>query len=359
MQRCKYLLLIFMLCVACAAAQTSATHTAAAQTKNAPVTCASCHRAQAFSQPGTQMGRAMQVPGGNPDLNAHPKMTFRNGAYSYSVDTHNGQSQYSVTDGTHTLSLPILWAMGAQAQTWVVEHNGKMYESLVSYYPTMNGLYLTVGDDTMAPKTLEEAIGRPLSDEDAKTCFGCHSTNAIVDHKLNLAALKPGLTCEHCHTGVAAHLKSAIKRDPGNAPPALGDLSTEDISNFCGGCHRSWELVVRAGWKGPSNVRFQPYRLANSKCYNGADPRISCIACHDPHEKVVRDVAYYDSKCLACHSPSPYATASTTSPHAKSCPVAKTQCTSCHMPKVPFPGGHFVFTDHQIRIVKPNDAYPN
>ncbi len=345
-----------MLCCVGAAAQSKSAPT---PPRTGPVTCASCHRTQAFSQPGTQMGRAMQVPGDNPDLVAHPKMAFRNGAYSYSVDTRNGQSQYSVTDGTRTLTLPILWAMGAQAQTWVVEHNGQMYESMVSYYPTMNGLYLTVGDDTMAPKTLEEAIGRPLSEEDAKTCFGCHSTNAIVDHKLNLATLKPGLTCEHCHTGAAAHLQSAIKGDHSADPPSLGDLSTEDISNFCGGCHRSWELVVRAGWKGPSNVRFQPYRLANSKCFNGADPRISCIACHDPHEKVVRDVAYYDSKCLACHSPTLQAAASTTSPHAKSCPVAKTNCTSCHMPKVPFPGGHFVFTDHQIRIVRPNEAYPN
>lgn len=344
-----------LFCVAAVAQSSSAP----AKPIPATATCASCHRAQAFSQPGTQMGRAMQVPGDNPDLVAHPKMTFRNGAYSYSVDTRNGQSQYSVTDGTHTLTLPILWAMGAQAQTWVVEHNGKMYESLVSYYPTMNGLYLTVGDDTMAPKTLEEAIGRPLSEEDAKTCFGCHATNAIVDHKLNLATLKPGLTCEHCHTGAAAHLESAIKGDHNDLPPSLGDLSTEDISNFCGGCHRSWELVVRAGWKGPSNVRFQPYRLANSKCFNGADPRISCIACHDPHQKVVRDVAYYDSKCLACHSPTLQTAASPASPHAKSCPVAKTNCSSCHMPKVPFPGGHFVFTDHQIRVVRPNEAYPN
>ena len=305
------------------------------------------------------MGRAMQIPGDNPDLSANPKMTFRNGGYSYSVDTRNGQSQYSVSDGTRTIAVPILWAMGAQAQTWVVVYDGKMYESLVSYYPSMKGLYITVGDDHMAPKTLEEAIGRPLSNDDAKTCFGCHSTNAVLDHKLNLASLTPGLTCEHCHTGAMAHLKSAIKGDRSADPPSLADLSTEDISNFCGGCHRSWELVVRAGWKGPTNVRFQPYRLANSKCYNGADPRISCIACHDPHQKVVLDVAFYDSKCLACHASSPQAVTSTETPHAKICPVAKANCSSCHMPKVPFPGGHFVFTDHQIRVVRPNDAYPN
>jgi hypothetical protein len=354
MRACRALLLL--LCCACAGAQSKKP---LALSKNAPVTCASCHRALALSQPDTQMGRAMQVPGDNPGLSSHPKMAYQRGSYSYSVETHNGQSQYSVSDGTRSISMPILWAMGAEAQTWVVEHDGQMYETLVSYYPTLNGLYLTVGDDTMETKTLEQAIGRPLSGEDAKTCFGCHSTNAIVDHKLNLAGLKPGLGCEHCHIGATAHLHSALKGDRSADPPSLADLSTEDISNFCGDCHRSWELVVRAGWKGQSNVRFQPYRLANSKCYDGTDPRISCIACHDPHQKVVRDVAFYDSKCLACHAPALTTAASPAPPHAKACPVAKANCTSCHMPKTPFPGGHFVFTDHEIRVVKPNEVYPN
>jgi hypothetical protein len=244
--------------------------------------------------------------------------------------------------------------MGAQAQTWLLDHNGRMYESLVSYYPSIEGLALTVGDDRLEPKTLEEAIGRPLLEEGVTTCFGCHASNAVIGHKLNLTSLKPGLTCEHCHVDAGAHLASIAQGDWTVFPPELKDLSSEDISNFCGQCHRTWELVVRAGWRGTSNVRFQPYRLAISKCFDGADPRISCIACHDPHQKVVRGASFYDSKCLACHSPAMSAAA----PHAKVCSVAKVNCASCHMPKVPFPGGHFVFTDHDIRIVKPNEPYP-
>ena len=53
----------------------------------------------------------MQLPGGNETLNTHPKLTFRKGAYSYSVETHDGKSQYNVSDGTQTISLPILWSM--------------------------------------------------------------------------------------------------------------------------------------------------------------------------------------------------------------------------------------------------------
>jgi hypothetical protein len=165
------------------------------------------------------------------------------------------------------------------------------------------------------------------------------------------------LTCEHCHVGAAAH---ALNVPQGELHAPLRDLSkltSEETSEFCGQCHRTWETVVRNHWRGLINVRFQPYRLTNSKCYDSTDPRISCLACHDPHQDLVREDSAYDGKCLACHAPAPHtATASTT---AKSCPVAKSDCVSCHMPKVKIPPGHMTFTDHQIRIVKPGENYPN
>ena len=57
---------------------------------------------------------------------------------------------------------------------------------------------------------------------------------------------------------------------------------------------------------GTGNIRFQPYRLAKSSCYysDPKDRRISCIACHNPHEAVVREPAFYDAKCLSCHASS-------------------------------------------------------
>jgi len=333
-----------------------------AQPKPKPVTCTSCHQAQAFSQTTSQMAHALQLPGSNEVLAAHPKLTFRKGNYSYSIDTHDGKSLYSVTDGTKTISLPVDWAMGAQAQTFVLEQNGQMLESLVSFYPLINGLGITTGDERIDPKTLDEAIGRPVSKEEAKTCFNCHATHAVFDHALDLTTMKPGVTCERCHTDADAHLM-AILADAKTIPtPAkLDQLSTEDMSNFCGQCHRTWETAVRSHWRGPADVRFQPYRLANSRCYNGADARISCIACHDPHGKITRDTASYDPKCLACHSLAAVTAApdSTTAPHPKICPVAKSNCASCHMPKVALPNGLMNLTDHQIRVVHPNEPYPD
>ncbi len=328
--------------------------TAWPQTTRQPADCSECHEAQAMKQPATQMGQAMQLSGNNQTLKLHPKLTFRRGVYSYAVETRNTKTLYTVSDGSRSITVPVIWSMGAQAQTWVLEYDGHMYESMVSYYPSINGLDVTVGDDHLQPTSLEGAIGRPLDEQGVTTCFGCHATNAVIDGKLNLASFHPGVSCEHCHTDALEHYASMLHGSAATIPPDLGSLSSEQISDFCGRCHRTWELVVKAGWRGPSNVRFQPYRLALSKCFDGTDKRISCIACHDPHVRVVRDVAYYDSKCLACHS----AKMSAAPPHAKVCPVSKTRCTLCHMPKTKFPSGHFVFTDHYIRVMKVGEAYP-
>ena len=334
------------------------TSVAFAQARPKASPCAGCHSAQTLWQPDTQMGRALQLRGSNPTLDALPKLTFHAGKYTYTVETRNGLTQYIVADGEQSISLPVLWTMGAEAQTWIVQRNGRMIESLVSFYPILKGLDITTGDEQLRPATLEEALGRSIGDEDAKACFGCHATDAVVDHKLNLAGLKPGLTCAHCHTGTMEHLAKIVHNDDSSLPPDLGSLSSEDMSNFCGQCHRTWETVVRSHWIGSSNVRFQPYRLANSRCFDGNDPRIGCIACHNPHEKVTRDAAYYDGKCLACHAPA-LVVSDTNTIHAKACPVAKSACSSCHMPKVPLPNGHLTFTDHQIRVVKAGEKYPN
>jgi cytochrome c peroxidase len=111
-----------------------------------------------------------------------------------------------------------------------------------------------------------------------------------------------------------------------------------------------------------NNVRFQPYRLFHSKCYSD-DRRISCTACHDPHEPVRQDAAYYDSKCAACHAPKGGAAALRTAAKSQAterpCKVATKDCVSCHMPKLGPPAAHFKFTDHYIRVVKPSEVYPN
>lgn len=306
----------------------------------------------------------MQWPDANPLFKSRPELSFRKGPYTYTIETKENQPVYSVTDGTRTISLPIRWSFGKGAQTWVLEKDGDLYESMVSYYPSIDGLEITTGDAALTPQNLDEAVGRKLRDGEPQDCFGCHSTGVVSAGKLHLQTLEPGLTCEHCHTGASSHLLAALQGEAyDTAPTNLRNLSSEDISNFCGQCHRTWETVVRSSWRGEVDVRFQPYRLANSKCFDGADPRISCIACHDPHQDLVREDSSYDAKCLACHASrnesENVSTPTASHRDAKACTVASTNCVSCHMPKVKLPNGLVTFHDHEIRIVKPGAPYPD
>jgi Zn finger protein HypA/HybF involved in hydrogenase expression len=310
------------------------------------------------------MAHALELPSSDPLFKARPKLTVAKGGYTYTVELRDGTTKYSVSDGTQTISVPVRWIFGANSQTYVLERDGQFYESLVSYWKAIDALDTTVGDQAIQPKNLAEAFGRPLANSEVTLCFGCHSTGTVTHHHLHLDGATPGVTCAHCHAGSEAHLASISQGKVESVPAKLERLSAEEISSFCGQCHRTWETVVRNHWVGPMNVRFQPYRLALSQCFDGQDKRLSCVACHDPHQEVMRDNRSYDAKCLACHSASAKLSAGMIAEHPNStamrtCPISKTDCVRCHMPRVDLPGGHQVFTDHYIRIVGANEAYPH
>lgn len=317
--------------------------------------CAACHgdKVRTFTPSG--MANALQ---GIPEcqiLRDHPKLRFHEGEYTFEIARDGDKSVYRVTDGEKTLTLQLAWAfgLGSAGQTYVFERDGQWYESRVSYFNAVHGLDLTLGAQNIHPKNLNEAAGRPMDRTSARECFDCHSTGAVHGNTLQVSGLIPGLQCENCH-GPAARHAQAMKRGEarGAAMPKLSAMSTEEMSDFCGRCHRTWAQIAAAGPQGVLNVRFQPYRLTNSKCYSATDERIRCVACHDPHREIVREAAFYDAKCLACHGRA-------AAKPLKACPVAAKDCVTCHMPKIELPGSHNLFSDHQIRIAREHEPYPN
>jgi hypothetical protein len=303
------------------------------------------------------MARSLEMVEQSGVLISHPLLTATYGKYSYRIERIGNQSTYSVTDGISTITMPIRWAFGASsamAQTYVLEKDGQLYESRMSWYRTLDGLGPTLGGDRTLPANLLEAAGRLMSPDEKLRCFGCHATNAVQGKQLTLEKLVPGVQCEHCHEATETHVVAISGRTGKPAVPTelfkLEDLSAEQASNFCGQCHRTWAEIAMQGKPSIGNIRFQPYRLTGSRCYDPDDARISCLACHDPHEEVSDKPTDYDAKCEACHGGGKAA--------AKHCPVAKSECVTCHMPRIELPGGHLKFSDHRIRIVKLNEPYP-
>jgi Zn finger protein HypA/HybF involved in hydrogenase expression len=310
------------------------------------------------------MGHALWLAADDPLFKTHPHLTVRKGQFSYSIETRNGQTTYRVTDGSDTISAPIHWAFGDQSQTYVLERDGQFYESVVSYFKALDGLDTTIGDQSIEPKTVQQAFGRPLGNSEKTLCFGCHSTGTVVNHNLHFESFHPGVSCQHCHAGADKHLQAIKHAKLNSIPPKLETFSPEQISNFCGQCHRTWQTVMRDKLLGQINIRFQPYRLEVSKCFDGSDRRLSCISCHDPHQQVVRDDKAYDAKCLACHSSGAKLSLGMIKAHPTAtampvCPVSKANCVSCHMPKMQLAGAHQAFTDHDIRVVQAGQPYPD
>jgi hypothetical protein len=323
--------------------------------------CAECHEERVKGQRQSAMGMAMEPVDEARILSAHSRLLFRLGKYSWEIVREGKQSRYSVTDGNGQISVPILYAFGQgkAGQTYVLEYKGQFYESRLSFYDEIEGLDFTLGVPRTEPESLVAALGRPMSKDETLHCFSCHTTGAVIGKKLQLDRAVPGISCESCHGPGGEHVAAGRAGLPNKDKifnPAR--LNGDDLSQeFCGSCHRSaQEIFSKPGLDGLNNVRFQPYRIFKSKCYSD-DKRISCTACHDPHESVKVDTAFYDAKCLACHQ-GKIASSSLPGATAPGCRVGAKDCTSCHMPRVNLPGAHFKFTDHRIRIAKEGSPYP-
>jgi hypothetical protein len=192
--------------------------------------------------------------------------------------------------------------------------------------------------------------------------LGCHTTGSSVGGRFDEKHLVPGVTCEACHGPGADHVQSmtnGAEASSRETTPAIfnsAHLSPGDAVDFCGACHGTWWDVKLSGVKGVSTARSAPYRLVTSKCWGKGDERLTCTACHDPHEQLESNAAAYDKACLKCHATSLKLGNSASA--RSSCPIATSRCTSCHMVKVYVPEMHSKFTDHRIRIAKSGEAFP-
>jgi len=324
--------------------------------------CAQCHSKEASTQLGSPMAHALSPAADCQILRTRPRLTFRNGSYTYEIVRQGSRSFYTVTDGVNKISQPLLYCfgLGRVGQTYVIRYDNQFYETRLSFYQGIGKLDFTTGHPRTEPRSLADAVGRPLGAEEAGQCFGCHSTASLNGFQFQEDRMMPGITCEGCHGPGQKHL-AAIKNHQLKDLQILnpGNLEADALSQeFCGSCHRGYDdVMLLPGQGGINNIRFQPYRIFNSQGHIG-DARISCLACHDPHDKLDHKTIDYDSKCLACHL-ADAKEAKTRRRQAPACPVSKQQCVTCHMPGIDVPEMHSKFTDHWIRIVRPGDPIPN
>ncbi len=327
--------------------------------------CGECHSKKTSSQLTTPMAQAAVRLSQRAPSAEIAAGSLQLGPYLYRISSGQPGSRLAVSSGKQSIIASIAWIFGegVHGQTYILDHDGALYESQVSSFAALHGMDLTPGHTPVAAGNLKNALGEQLSTPAAARCFACHTTYSTTDSKFDATRAVPGIHCEQCHGPGAQHINAIHADQRDEAVKAIlnpAHLSPVESVDFCGACHRTTVDVVESTEAyGPINVRFQPYRLEKSRCWGTqGDARLTCIACHNPHEPLVRDAGAYDQRCLACHT----ARGAESSGHDASpatCPVARANCTGCHMPKSDVPEMHAKFTDHFIRIVRAGEKYPN
>jgi hypothetical protein len=229
-------------------------------------------------------------------------------------------------------------------------------EHRLTYFAANQRLGVTPGQQAAEAGADETPMGVHLPASEVVHCFRCHTTMTSDDDgkTLDLATMIANVSCERCHGPGRGHVDAA-RRGERSLPMAFGPgrSTGREQMRLCGQCHRypafggsGFDFEVPLSQIRPDNdkiVRFQPVGLMQSACYAKSQGALSCVSCHDPHDRSSEDPASYEETCLSCHQ----------APAANPpCPISPSaDCLRCHMPARDS-GQGIAFTDHWIRVRK-------
>lgn len=307
----------------------------------------------------------------------------------YEVARRDGRLHHRellLADGAEPLLLsdyPVKYVVGSgrHSLTYLVETDGFLVESPVTWYASRKAWGMSPGYDGPEHLSFERAVG--------EGCLDCHAGRAVArDRSLHrMDVLETTIGCERCHgpgsLHVARHTAPPEPASPGAPASATGDETIVNPARLpralaeavCQQCHlRSTATIISAG-KRHSDYRpglplqsfRQDYRLETreadmtvvghveqlqlSRCYTQSRD-LTCLTCHSAHAAEAHPpAAHYNALCRNCHS-------------AEECRAdvavrgSDDNCVSCHMPSSDTEIPHLAFTHHRIGVHRPQPAAP-
>ncbi len=253
--------------------------------------------------------------------------------------------------GEESASITLDWAFGSGLKgiTAVGRNDaGTFIESSLTWYASVASFDLTTGATQYERRTVEDSLGRRLSEREVGECFGCHTTG--YDKQRETPARKEmGVRCERCHGPGAEHISAAASGSASDSIFHPGKLEPFAQVQMCGACHGPPPQdndfdAIRYVETTLKTVRFPSQRLVLSRCFNESMAGLKCTTCHDPHTNAAAERETRDRPCLSCH-------VREGANEGSSCPVAADDCASCHMPRERVMS-HSLFTDHWIRVMR-------
>jgi Tetratricopeptide repeat/Cytochrome c554 and c-prime len=339
--------------------------------------CTECHRGRHDSYLLTAHSRSL--------ADVDPKAEPPDGVFvqpssgrAYRVYRQGGQLHHEeivrTTEGKEIahvdLAVRYLVGSGRFARTYLVEVDGFLHESPITWYASKNKWDLSPGYDSSHPFSFERQVN--------VGCLTCHTGRADPAGTVHHTTLiEKAIGCESCHGPGSVHVayrKAGQKLAPGEDDLTIvnpAKLSRPRLESVCAACHLNGP--AKANVRGRQATDFRPgmpltdyridYRfdsgseqmtvvghmeqLRQSKCYQMSKD-LTCLTCHDPHlPELPKDpIAFNRQRCLNCHTTHP-------------CKLDQAQrlrmdptdnCVACHMPRGDTDVPHVVFTHHRIGL---------
>ena len=323
--------------------------------------CEGCHRDRYRSQRGSRHGRTLRV-GAELEAIRFPERPIPDPGepeVSHAFRRDAGGVHMETRVEGKLLAALIEYAVGSgnRGLTFIGRDEvGQMRMSRLSLYRQDEVVALS----PMAPPVLSDTgdyLGRPIGHGQLSACLDCHATTLVESgDSTKLEPIERGIGCERCHGPGGNHLQAVEGHfaEPAIARPRLA--SAGQILRLCGQCHSPPEGETPAP-SNPTNIRQQAFTMPKSRCYTKSAGGLSCVTCHDPHRDAETSPAFYEARCLACHSAGPRRAhargirAEAGSMRRVQCPIDPARdCLKCHMPKVEVFSEHASYADHHIRV---------
>lgn len=339
--------------------------------------CVECHDEEHQSFLRTAHSRAL---GAVNAAQEPPDVTFlhEKSGRTYQVYRKDGKLRHRefILDGPDEVVLgdhPIAYTIGSghHSRSYLINIEGYLFESPITWYASKKSWDLSPGYDH--PR--HSSFSRPIDEG----CIHCHAGR--VEPKggspYRLKFHEQNIGCESCHGPGSTHVAHRNQNNVDEKEPDLtivhpGRLSRTLNEAICARCHLRGAATV--GVRGRNLNDFRPglpltdfrvdYRLNDpdsrmkvtghfeqmrrSRCYTQSID-LTCTTCHNPHDKPTdpERIAYYRSKCAACHEGDERCQLPEPQRLAKS---PQNDCIFCHMPRVDTELPHFAFTHHRIGL---------